>query len=99
MALAVFGLGAAALAGAASSLQTTVNEIALAGADSLSGRAPGYPCNVARGLAEGQSIVLESCQVDGLKIRVVLSRSWGAITLSSRAHAGPAPTEPNLTSR
>lgn len=92
-------LGAISLTSAQAHLQDRVNYFALSGADALSGRIPGYPCELIRDMAERQSMSLTHCRANGLEMRVVLSQKWGALELSARAHAGPAKNVANLTSR
>ena len=70
-------------------LTAQTEEMAIAGADTLSGRLPGYPCQRVAELATAQGLRLESCVPVGLDIRIVVSSQFGAVRLSSHAHAGP----------
>jgi secretion/DNA translocation related TadE-like protein len=80
--------GASALV-AQQSAQNAADAAALAAADTLSGRASGYPCeNAARAAALSQASVA-SCSTDGLIAVVSVSRNWARLELSARARAGP----------
>ena len=80
-------------------LQQRAESFALSGADALSGRIAAYPCELLKEMAAAQSVGLESCAATGLELRVILVQKIGALTLSARAHAGPAQNAANLTSR
>ncbi|GAA4175070.1 Rv3654c family TadE-like protein [Gryllotalpicola koreensis] len=85
----VLALGALA---AQQSVQSAADAAALAAADTLSGRATGYPCeNAARAAALDQASVA-SCDTDGLVAVVAVSRGWARLELSARARAGPPGT-------
>lgn len=62
---------------------------ALAAADVAAGVAPGYPCAVARRVAESNGAGLSSCEVDGLVATVSASASVLGLTVTMRATAGP----------
>jgi hypothetical protein len=70
-------------------LVSQTEEIAIAGADTLSGRLPGYPCQTVNELAAAHGFRVESCVPLGLEIRIVVSSELGALRLTSQAHAGP----------
>jgi hypothetical protein len=70
-------------------LQHNVDSLALAGADVLSGRLPGYPCEVVTSLAKSRTVQVASCTSIGLEMRVEGTAKWGFVLLSARAHAGP----------
>lgn len=85
----VLGLGALA---AQQGVQSAADAAALAAADTLSGRAAGYPCdNAARAAALDQASVTR-CDTDGLVAVVAVSRGWSRLELSARARAGPPGT-------
>lgn len=62
---------------------------ALAAADIAAGVAPGYPCPVARRVAESNGARLSSCQVDGLVVTVSATASVLGFAVTMRATAGP----------
>ncbi|WP_298227243.1 Rv3654c family TadE-like protein, partial [Gryllotalpicola sp.] len=66
---------------------------ALAAADTLSGRIPGYPCEQARHLAELDATSLTSCGISGLIATVAVETRYAGLTITARARAGP-PTRP-----
>jgi DNA topoisomerase-1 len=89
LALSLALIGAAGAMWQRVDLQHKVDSLALAGADTLSGRLPGYPCEVVATLAKSQGVVITSCTATGLEMRVQAAAKWGFISLSARAHAGP----------
>ena len=64
---------------------------ALAAADTVSGRLPGFPCETAQRVTERNRAVLDTCVVDGPTVRVGASvdTRWGSITVAAKA--GPPP--------
>jgi secretion/DNA translocation related TadE-like protein len=101
--LAVAVLGAVALASGAAllvlgalsaqqSAQAAADAAALAAADTLSGRASGFPCENAERAAALDEASLASCQTDGLVAVVGVSQSWSRLTLTARARGGPPGT-------
>ena len=69
--------------------QAIVDSAALAAADTLSGRIPGVPCEVAlRQLGEFAS-EKNTCTVSNLDARVTVNVHLGSLGLTLRAHAGP----------
>ncbi len=89
LALSLALIGAAGAMWQRVDLQHKVDSLALAGADTLSGRLSGYPCEVVASLAKSQGVVIASCTASGLEMRVQGRAKWGLMSLSARAHAGP----------
>jgi hypothetical protein len=89
VAVCLSAIGGALLFGARDQLERQSEEMAISGADTLSGRLPGYPCQKVSELAHSQSITVESCAPEGLEIRIEVSKLFGAIKLSAHTHAGP----------
>lgn len=71
---------------------------ALAAADTVSGRLPGFPCETARRVAERNQAALGTCELDGPTVLVdaAVDTPWGAVTVAARA--GPPATTPAGTS-
>jgi len=69
--------------------QSTIDDSALAAADSASGRVAGYPCDRATSVAQEQSLVLDSCQINGHAARVTGTVILFGISVPIRAQAGP----------
>jgi hypothetical protein len=69
------------------SLESASELVALSAADSLSGFRTGHPCEVARSIASQNSVVLESCKIQGFRIEVQVSKSRSADSIA-RAVAG-----------
>jgi secretion/DNA translocation related TadE-like protein len=65
---------------------------ALAGADTASGRIPGYVCEVAGEVAEANGATLAGCAAAGLVVTVTTHREFLGLRLTASATAGP-PTE------
>jgi hypothetical protein len=86
---ALFALGALA---AQQLAQGAADAAALAAADTLSGRAPGFPCeNAARAAALNQASVA-SCRTDGLVAVVAVARGCSGVEVTAQARAGPPGT-------
>lgn len=62
---------------------------ALAAADTVSGRLPGVPCQVAAQVAEANAAEVTACVVDGLVVTVRAAGAIGAIPVTATATAGP----------
>jgi secretion/DNA translocation related TadE-like protein len=83
------GLPLYAALSARASIRGAADAAALAGADVLSGIAPGDPCDDARRVAAAHSGRLTLCTVDGLVVTVTVARDLLGLTLASSATAGP----------
>jgi secretion/DNA translocation related TadE-like protein len=77
------------------SVAAAADAAALAAADVLSGLESGYPCDVARRVAEANAALLASCVADGLTVTVSATRAFAGITVRSFATAGPPIGEPD----
>ncbi|WP_243073985.1 Rv3654c family TadE-like protein [Microbacterium sp. SS28] len=64
---------------------------ALAAADAASGASRGVPCERAADVAQAGGASLAACDVDGLVATVTVSATFGALTASASARAGPPP--------
>lgn len=62
---------------------------ALAAADAAVGIVAGFPCEVAGRVAAANGAALDACEVDGLIVTVVTSRSMLGIPVTAAATAGP----------
>ncbi|MCU1579379.1 MAG: hypothetical protein JWP19_1583 [Rhodoglobus sp.] len=71
------------------SVAAAADAAALAAADVAVGIVPGYPCDVAAGVAAANGASLSSCVADGLVITVSATRSILGIPVTSYATAGP----------
>ena len=73
------------------SVAAAADAAALAAADVAVGIVPGFPCEVAAGVAAANGASLRSCVADGLVMTVSASRGILGIPVSSYATAGPPP--------
>jgi len=64
---------------------------ALAAADAASGAVDGDPCGRAEELAVASGAVVATCQLDELIATVTVSATFGPITSTASARAGPPP--------
>jgi len=98
--LAVAVIGAIVTAGAAvllavavlaaqQGVQNAADAAALAAADTLSGRAAGYPCPNAERAATLNEASVTGCSTDRLIAAVTVTRDWAQLRLTARARAGP----------
>lgn len=62
---------------------------ALAAADTASGLVPGYPCANAAQAARLNGAALGECTVDGLEVRVTVTRQVLGVVVSVGSRAGP----------
>lgn len=69
--------------------QAVVDSAALAAADTLSGRIPGVPCEIARRQLAEFASEKNTCTVSNLDARVTVNVHLGIIGVTLRAHAGP----------
>jgi secretion/DNA translocation related TadE-like protein len=70
-------------------VQSAADAAALAAADTLSGRAAGYPCANAERAAALNEASVSSCSSDGLIATVSVTRDWARLWLQAAARAGP----------
>lgn len=70
-------------------VQNAADSAALAAADTLSGRAAGYPCENAATAAQLNSATITSCSSDSLVATVAVTCDWAELRLTARARAGP----------
>lgn len=70
-------------------MQNLTDQAALEAADAASGRIAGYPCQLAKTLAEDSGIALSGCSVEGLVSRVTFSATIYGFQVKTRAKAGP----------
>jgi len=70
-------------------VQNAADSAALAAADTLSGRAAGYPCENAERAAVLNEASVTSCSTDSLVATVTVIRDWAQLRLTARARAGP----------
>jgi secretion/DNA translocation related TadE-like protein len=71
-------------------LEAKTEAVALAAADALLGWSVGYPCIVAKDVAEMNGIVLSRCRIVGFEVYVETLSSEDASALRARARAGPS---------
>ena len=71
------------------SVAAAADAAALAAADVAVGRAPGYPCEVATGVAAANGASVVACELDGLVATVTVARPLLGVPISARATAGP----------
>ncbi|MGO2111030.1 MAG: Rv3654c family TadE-like protein [Pseudoclavibacter sp.] len=72
--------------------QAAADAAALAAADTISGRAPGDPCENATNLADAHAASVHDCEVDGSEATVTIEVDAGWISVFATARAGPAPS-------
>jgi secretion/DNA translocation related TadE-like protein len=72
--------------------QGAADAAALAAADTLSGRAPGFPCENAGTAAALNQASVASCRTNGLVAVVTVTRGWSLIEVTAQARAGPPGT-------
>lgn len=82
-------LFAVAVLAAQRQVQNAADTAALAAADTLSGRAAGYPCENAERAATLNGASVTSCSNVGLIAAVTAARNWGGLRLQAGARAGP----------
>lgn len=70
-------------------LSSLTESIALAAADALRGLTTGYPCIVAKDMAEISGVVLERCRIVGFEVFIETSRNDLSGVLRASARAGP----------
>lgn len=85
--VALGAVGAAAVAG--QRLAAAADAAALAAADTASGAAIGVPCERAAELAGTFAARVELCHVEDLIATVTVAASFGPISASASARAGP----------
>lgn len=71
-------------------LVRAANAVALAAADTLSGRVAGYPCDRAEQTAVLLAVSLEHCAIEADTVRIAVGLSVEGIALIAEARAGPA---------
>lgn len=75
--------------GAQQRADAAADAAALAAADTLSGRVPGYPCENAARLAAENGAELSACETSDLIATVAVSVRYLGFDLRARARAGP----------
>lgn len=71
-------------------LEAKTEAVALAAADALLGWSAGYPCIVAKDVAELNGIVLLRCRIVGFEVFVETSSKESVSPLRAKARAGPS---------
>lgn len=89
LAVALVGVGAAAVTG--QRLASAADAGALAAADAASGAVPGDPCERAAEVAEAFGARVEACNLDELIATVTVSMRFGPVGAHASARAGPPP--------
>jgi hypothetical protein len=87
-------LGAVVMVTAVVSSQHAVEQAALLAVDAAVGRAPGVPCDRARGYLAEHGYFASRCAIDGYESRIEMAISVGAFNWSVRAHAGLESSSP-----
>jgi len=82
--MVVVGAGAAQVRAA-----VAADLAALSGADVASGRAPGVPCDEARGIALANGAALATCHQEGTVITVTATTPYLGFEATASARAGP----------
>jgi len=80
---------AVAVLAAQRQVQGAADAAALAAADTLSGRAAGYPCANAERAATLNEASVTSCATAGQIATVAVTRDWAQLRLQAEARAGP----------
>ena len=82
-------IGAAAVT--SQRLAAAADAAALAAADAASGAVSGDPCGRAGEMAAASGASLSACELDGLIAEVTVSGTFGGLTATASARAGPPP--------
>jgi secretion/DNA translocation related TadE-like protein len=71
-------------------VEALADSVAVAADDALRGLTTGYPCEVARQIAERDMAILDECRIVGLEAFVNLHLQGMGIVLNASARAGPS---------
>ena len=71
-------------------LQVLADEIALTAVDALRGLTIGYPCELARQIAQENMVKLDQCRIVGFEAFISLRSDVVGIVLIANARAGPS---------
>jgi secretion/DNA translocation related TadE-like protein len=71
-------------------LEAIADSAALAADDALRGLSTGFPCEIARGIAFENMVILDECRIVGFEAFVNLQVQSMGIVLNARARAGPS---------
>jgi secretion/DNA translocation related TadE-like protein len=71
-------------------LQMLADEVALTAVDALRGLTIGYPCELARQIAQENMVKLDECRIVGFEAFISLRSDVVGIVLIANARAGPS---------
>lgn len=71
-------------------LSAVADSAALSADDALRGLTTGYPCEIAREIAEENMVILDECRIVGFEAFVKLRVQGIGIVLNATARAGPS---------
>ncbi|MFM2352015.1 MAG: hypothetical protein RL096_496 [Actinomycetota bacterium] len=71
-------------------LQVLADEVALTAVDALRGLTIGYPCELARQIAQENRVKLDECRIVGFEAFISLRSDVVGIVLIANARAGPS---------